>query len=435
MTSNNAAAIRTAGQALPNGVLVELGRNGNTGELCLLVWNKLGPHMVSQFEYGGKTYVPPDVHPSVLQAWRLPTCVGPQVSTRQLFDEICNVLGQYSNLPEEALRKITYFVFGTWLVDRVPIAPLLWIVEPATASNRVLLRLLALLCRRSLLLRVENPADLRALPLELEPTLVLDVRENHERLEKFLYASNSKGIYVPRSGQARHLYCARAICSEEPLLDPSLASCALRISVGPTCRQRLDLTPEASQKIADEFQGKLLRYRLTRYHDVQRPDIDDGGLTASSQNLAKSIATCIVDDKELQGAVVPLLQQQDRETQVERSTGLEPLILEALLSCCHDSDRSAVRAAELAEIANSNLTQRGETLRLSPESIGWRLKSLKFRTEPIGSGGNGLWLLDGARAKIHRVAFDYGVLCQNKECTYRLQDNSDAQRKETENRT
>ncbi len=63
-----------------------------------------------------------------------------------------------------------------------------------------------------------------------------------------------------------------------------------------------------------------------------------------------------------------------------------------------------------------------ERLRISPESVG----------EPIGSGGNGLWLLDEVRAKIHRVAFDYSVLCQSKGCTYGLQDNSDTQGKEEE---
>ena len=39
-----------------------------------------------------------------------------------------------------------------------------------------------------------------------------------------------------------------------------------------------------------------------------------------------------------------------------------------------------------------------------PEMVGRRLKSLGFRTESIGSRGNGLWLLCEIRTTIHKLA-------------------------------
>jgi len=243
----------------------------------------------------------------------------------------------------------------------------------------------------------------------LRPTLLLDAAELTAPVQKFLHASNSKGIHFARKGQALDLYCAKAVCSQEPLHDSSLASFALQITLPPMRRQLPVLTPEVSRKIADDFQADLLRYRLTNYHDARTPDIDVGGLTAPTQGLARSLAACIIGDEELQSAVVPLLRDQDREIQVERLSGLESVILEALFFCCHDGDRSTLRATELAEITNTMLARRGQSLQISPETVGWKLRSLRFRTEPIGSGGKGLWLLNDVRGKIHSLALEYGV--------------------------
>jgi len=104
---------------------------------------------------------------------------------------------------------------------------------------------------------------------------------------------------------------------------------------------------------------------------------------------------------------------------MERSAGLESVILEALVCCCHEGGRSTVRGAELAEISNAVLARRGESLRISPETVGRRLKSLGFRTEPIGSAGNGLWLLGPVRATAHKLAREYEVQQDAMNgCTY-----------------
>lgn len=265
----------------------------------------------------------------------------------------------------------------------------------------------------------------------LRPTLLLDVAELSVPIQRFLRASNSQGVYFPTKGRAVGLYCAKAVCSPEPLRDPSLAGLALQISLIPTRRDLPALSEEASHHIAEEFQAKLLMYRIKRYSDIRPPDLFDvAGLTAPTQCLARSLAACIVDDHNLQSVLVPLLRQQDQEFQVERSSGLESVILEALLFCCHEAGRSTVRAAELAEITNTVLAKRGEILRISPETVGRRLKLLRFCTEPIGSAGNGLWLLGAVRATIHKLAREYGVQQDPvNECTHCLGSN-DRPRKE-----
>lgn len=420
--------IPTACEVLPNGMILDLVREEGNGAVGFLTQDGDHYRVVSRFEYEGKTYVPVSADPTILSALRLPTRAASYTSTRELFNEIRKLLALYNDLPERFLSQIAYFIFGTWLVDRVPMAPFLSIVAPPTAPRAVLLQLLALLCRRSLLLTAENPAGLWTLPMHLRPTLLLDAAELSVPVQKFLRASNSQGIHFPRNGQALDLYCAKAVCSPEPLRNSSLASSALQISLAPTRRELPALSEEASHRIAEEFQAKLLMYRTKKYSHVRPPDFDVVGLTAPTQCLARSLAACIVDDDKLQAELVPLLRQQDREFQVERSAGLESVILEALLRCSHEGGRSTVRAAEVAEIANTVLARRGEILRISPETVGRRLKSIGFRTEPIGSGGNGLWLLGQVRASIHRLAREYGIQ-QNPVggCTHCLRFNDKPQ--------
>jgi hypothetical protein len=364
---------------------------------------------VSRVEYDGKTYVPPSADPTVLEALRFPTGVASYASTRDLFDEIRKLLASYNDLPERFLSQIAYFIFGTWLADRVPVAPFLSIVAPATAAHGVLLQLLSLLCRRSLLLTVENPAGLWTLPMYLRPTLLLDAAELTVPVQKFLRASNGQGFHLPRKGQALDLYCAKAICSPEPLRDPSLLSSALQISLTPTRRELPALSEEARHRIAEDFQAKLLMYRIKGLSEVRSPEFDVAGLTAATRSLIHSVAACIVDDSKLQMELVHLLHQQEQEFQVERKAGLESAILEGLLSFCHVVGRTSVRAAELAETTNLILARRGEFLRISPETVGRRLKSLGFRTEPIGSGGKGLLLMGDVCVAIHSLAHEYGI--------------------------
>lgn len=402
--------IQTAGEHLRNGVLLEPVRMERSNEIGFLVRNKNRDLVMSGLvRYRGQAFVAAPADPTILNALRFPTRTQPYVSTRELFDQIRKLLASYHPLPDQTLLQIVYFIFGTWLADRVPIAPFLWIVAPATAPRAMLLQLLSLLCRRSLLLTAENPAGLWTLPMQWRPTLLLDATELSAPVLKFLRASNRQGIRFPQKGQALDLYCAKAICAPEPLRDPSLASSALQITLPPVRRELPDWSEEAGRQIAEEFQAKLLMYRIKSYLKVRPPNFHLFELTAPTQSLARSLAACIVDDDQLQGGLLPLLYEQDQEAQVERRAGLESVILEALLNCCHEKGRSTVRVAEVAELANMILARRGESRQISPETVGHRLKWLGFRTEPIGSGGKGLWLLGDVCGAIHKLAPEYGV--------------------------
>jgi hypothetical protein len=413
----------TAGEVLPDGTILELIReNTNTGKLSLQTWDGATAKVAGYVKHNGRTYVPAALDPTILRAMRLPSRIVPYASTRALFDDLCGLVIQFSGLPEEFVLMIAYFVLGAWLVDRVPVAPLLSIVAPPTSPTMVLLQLLALVCRRALWLGDVSPTALCALPMCLRPTLLLDEVNLDVSCRRLLRASNTRGVYVARNGRALDLYSPKVVCSREPLRDALLASRALQVALAPPRRQLPVLDGEASEQIADEFQAKLLMYRLSNYSRVGTPHFDLGGLSGPTQDLARTLGACIIDDDELQAGIVPLLKGQDEQIRLERTVGLEYIVVEALLFCAHDGDRTEVRVAELAEIANTILAGRHESLRLAPESVGWRLRALGLHTQRIGSAGKGLRLLGAVRARIHELARAYELpwLQQgaNNQCPY-----------------
>src|SRR5208337_2008577 len=117
----------------------------------------------------------------------------------------------------------------------------------------------------------------------LRPTLLLDAAEQTTPMQKFLHASNHKGIYFARRGQTLNFCCAKAVSSPESLRDHALANFALQIALPPNRQQRSVLTPEESQRIAERYQADLLGYRLRNYHQIRIPDSDVGGLPAAKQ--------------------------------------------------------------------------------------------------------------------------------------------------------
>ena len=294
----------TAGEVLSNGVLLDLVRDPGTSQVGVLAWTGTETKVGPEIKFAGKTYIPPSVDPAVLAALQLPSYCGPSTAppTRELFHDVCGQLSQFTALPQGSLRQVAYFIFATWLADCIPGAPFLWVAAPSAADGSEFLRLLALFCRRSLLLSADSTAGLWTLPMFLRPTLLLDGAEPTAAMQEFLHASNGKGIHSVKRGQAADLYCAKAICSQDWLRDPALANFALQISLPPKPAQLPALTQEASKAIANTFQAKLFGYRLAHFQQVGTADIDFQGLTPP-QGLARSMAAGILGDEKPQSEV------------------------------------------------------------------------------------------------------------------------------------
>jgi hypothetical protein len=402
-------ALETTGEVFSDNTALELIRLGSgAGETSLLRWDGSSATIGQQFEIDNKIYRPPQVDSTSLRALRLPRRIAPYGSTRDLFDGIRKLLIEFTGIEEDHARQIAYFNLGSWLPDRLLVAPFLCIIAPLGAAKAQLLRLLSILCRRPLMLVEVTPAAISSLA-SLKPTLLFDEPNLSRRAERFLYASNNYRHFALGNGRITNVFSAKVICSREPLRDALLASQALEITLSPAGRQIPFLEDSVCERIADEFQPKLLQYRLTNLGRIRSPEFDVSELTVPMQDVARALGACVVDDEELQLGVVQLLRERGQDAHFDSSTELESTILEGLLFCCHNEGRSQVLSGELADIVNLIWTKRGEGGKTTPESVGWKLRTLGLRTEPLNGAGKGLRLTEAIRAKIHSLAKGYRV--------------------------
>jgi hypothetical protein len=330
-------------------------------------------------------------------------------STQQLFDEIFELISRVTRLPESLVTQIVFFILGTWFADRAPVAPFLWISAPPTVSTAALLQVLTLLCRRALSVSEPTLAALRSLPMELTPTIVTEISVITPGLLRALRASNRRGMLAIAADKMLDLFCAKAVFSSQPLRDPAVVGFPLEIVLPPQLAYVPRMERREAERISSEFQAKLLMYRLRNYAKVTTPAFALGEFTAPTQELAHTLGACIVGADELQGKIVPFLKARDREIQVDRTSLLESIVVEALWAVVHDPKAGDSAVADLTKIVNTILAGRGEMAQVSPEIVGWKLRALGLRTDFITGGRKGLKLPNETRRTIHTLAAGYGV--------------------------
>jgi len=401
--------ISTTGELFPNGTAIELIAD-ESGYPRLLLFDGKEPRVARRVKVRGRLYEPPNLDASLLHALTLPTKCIPYTSTRKLFAEIAQAISQASGLREPLLRPFVYFVFATWLIESLPVAPCFWVVVPATTSAAALAHVLHLLCRRALVVPELTTTGLRSLPRGLRPTLLANVAGVTRELLRALHASSRSGMYIPTgNNNVADLFCSKVVFARQPLPDPSAAGFPFEIALAPSVDNTPPMNVRGSQRLATDLQGKLLMYRLKNHAKLATPKLELAGLTAPTRDLAYTLAACIVGDDELQSQVVRFLGTHDREIQVDQAALLESTVLEALLAACHDAKTQMLSIIDLTHAVNTILDGRGEPRQVSPEITGWKLRALGLRSEFIANGRKGLYLPHDTRVRIHDLAAAYGV--------------------------
>jgi hypothetical protein len=245
--------------------------------------------------------------------------------------------------------------------------------------------------------------------MELQPTLLMDLFQPTRRVLNLLRATTRHGAFFCTRGKAVDPYCAKIVFAPEPLRDPASAGFPLELVFSPTREYVPLMGSSEAERIAAEYQAKLLHYRLVNRGKVCTPSFDLSQFTVPMQEVASSLAAPIVGDDELQSQIVPLLKPLDKEIRVDRASLLPAIVLEGLLARCHGTTGQHFPVLDLTGDVNTILRGRGETLEVSPEKIGWTLRALGLHTESLPGGRKGVVLLNDVRKKIHDLAAAYGV--------------------------
>jgi hypothetical protein len=391
-----------------DGSMLELVRILN-GELNLLSWDRKSAKIAGQFVGQDEIFIPLRVDPAILRSLRLPSNATPYGSTGKLFTEISTLISRVTQAGDGVVLLLTFFVFATWLADCLPVAPFVWIVTPLTTTAAPLAQLLGLLCRRALAVNDISSARFHSLPMDLQPTLLTEVFQPTRRVLNLLRASTRHGAFMAAGGKAVDEYCAKIVFAREPLRDPASAGFPLELVLTPTRDYVPLMSSSETGRVGAEFQAKLLRYRLLNWAKVRTPAFDLSQFSVPMQELAYSLAACIVDDDELQSQIARLLKPQDSEIRVDLASQLQAIVLEALLARCHTTTGQKFPVGDLTADVNTILRGRKEMLEVSPEEIGWALRRLGLHRGFISGGRKGVVLQSDVRQKIHDLAAGYGV--------------------------
>jgi len=346
----------------------------------------------------------------------LPTNLTGFGTTKDLFDQTLALLQKHVMLSKNESCLLTYWAIATWFADYLPSIPCLAISGPAGAAD-LLLRTLRAVCRRPMLLADLSPAILRVLPIsEIMPTLLIRQPHLTRHIASFLDASDQPGYLFLNGGTLQPLYCPKCIYLGEQVKDQPIASNSIRVHVAGDSFRPLHGLP--TEDDISYFQNRLLAYRLLWHDKVAASNFRVPGFRPELGAMAEVLGAAIVDDPALQRGIIDVLKDRDEQSRVDRASGLDGVVLRAVLSHCHQKDQQKLLVRDIATTVNGIYHDEGEPLRVSSEKVGHVLKHLGLFTGRLGNAGRGLVLDNPTRSRAHCLGHSYDVLdfenaCQN----------------------
>lgn len=404
--------IETFGEILP-GCQIELVADDTLrGRLNLLLWDgseahvqrivRLTPGPESLFQ--AKEFVPSDIDATIVKAVRIPSYATTFDSDQYLFDAVRDLIQKYTGLTEEYLFPVAASVFASWFVDCIPAPPWLSLIGPRSVQGTQLFQLLSCLYRRSIRLSDLTLAGLCSLPIEAHPALFLDSCQLSPQVQRLIFAPSSADSYFPWRGRVLSVACAKVIYSTEPMSPLATVGRAIEIPVAPFSNSLPILQIAEQQKIADEFQPKLLMYRLKNYHRVANSELDFPQLASTVRQSAQSLVRCLPEKTDGPSKLLPFFADQEEQLEDPATMELHSFIIEAMLSLCHKQNLHSVHVGTVTNRVNELLEKRGEMFELQPRAVGHLLRALNLHSKRIDAEGRGIVLGKTVRERIHRMA-------------------------------
>jgi hypothetical protein len=330
----------------------------------------------TRIQHNGRLHYVPPMPPALYRSLILPTTVQAFKSDRDLLDSIVALLRKHVMLPKNQCSLLAHWSMATWFPDFLPFIPSVVITGPAAAAD-LLLRTLVAVCRRPVLLADASPAVLSALPLaELMPTLLMREPQLNKRMAALLDASSQPGYLVRRNKDFQQFYCAKCVYIGEAANSQLSMPNSIHIHVGGNSRR--SLSPLPTNDVIQDFQNRLLFYRILRHDDVAASKFRVPGFQFRPEvsAMAQVLGASIVNDLELQHGIIELLKERDEQSRVDRASVQDGMALKAVLWHCHQSDQQQLFVREIAATANRIYSEEGESLKISNETVGHVLKNL-----------------------------------------------------------
>lgn len=401
------------------GATHDLVRRGGRIHISVIAWSGSNPTVTTydseiRNTNTGRYYGVPQLPPAVYESMLLPTDAGGYRGVQEVVGNIFALLQHIPVLSERQRELLTYWCIATWFSDVLPSVPRLTITGPKYAAD-LLFRALRCVCRRPVLLAGINPAVLKSIPIgELMPTLFIFETSPSKRGSALLDASDQRGYLVAAGGQVLEPYCVKALYLGQESPKPAPEGIHIHLAR----HASLPGKPLPSDRIVQTLQNQLLSYRCFNLDRVRASEFKANDLLPELDVVARPLATAIVDDRFLQGRVVELLKELNEQARVDRSSGLQGVVVRAALFHCHESDPQQVFVRQIGATVKTIYKDEGESRTISNETIGHALKGLGLFSRRLGSGGRGLILDKSTQIKVHELSHAYGVLPEAPGCGY-----------------
>ncbi len=400
--------VRTAGEVFEDGSMIEPVCSGDQG-LELLLWKNQQISVALQIDHHGRRYLPPELTPSLRRIMRFPRSATRFGSSSELLGNVSQLFKTYVGFSEAQIPLATAWVFSTWFPECWSRAPELVITGWNMDTAMVLFRLLACLTRHPLMLAGIQRATLGFLPMHVNPTLLINQPDISPRILEFWQTANYRDVVVPGPrGDVRAIAGSKAVFLATS--GSGYGGFPFRICL-PAAQSRSSLlTDFAACHIAEEFQPKLLMYRLRHFRRVRDAQTSPTTSRLPGAHLAP-LSACIQDDDKFQSRVGAIVADEEQEVRAERSRKPEIAIVEVLWAPSHSSKE--VKVKEITRLMNTLIWTRGEKLEYGEIEIGQILASCGLPRHRNGAGMVLRFSREISR-RLHELAIEFGLTAEHK---------------------
>lgn len=400
---------------LPDGSLVEMIEDPSNSAKSLLTIYKNGTvRYTEQLDDGNRVLVPLSRTDLLLRHIRLPHGAEPYGELRDLWGDVGSFFVSCLDIEPRWLVAMTAIVFSTWFPEKLPIAPYLSLVGPPGSGKTTAIRILGLLCRRSLLTSNITSAAFYEVSHRMRPTLLIDetITAGHSRsLLHLLRSSNTPGFVSLRKDKAQMAYGIKVLSWLELPNDAALNSRSIIIPMHRTART--DLKSPNDPKVlsfAEKVRMRLLQFRFENYNGLCLPKVPaELKLSARTLDLYRALALPFAEDPDFREGLAHVVAAQ-RQFQPRLLSPAQASALRSLWNFIHERPTAGgIWLRDLTILMNRDLESLAEPSGISERKAGEVLTSLALTNRTRTNSGYALRLDRSVRVLIHREVRDYEV--------------------------
>lgn len=299
----------------------------------------------------------------------------------------------------DAALLLGMFVAATWIVDSLPVAPVITLMGDGGSLSQ-LTECLKLCCRRSIPLGRCNYATLLTLPVELHPTLVSRTAEGWKADLIELVSGATGEIW---DGERVVKYKSGAI-----LCTPNILDGVVPIDCSGTPSAYYGQLPQTERaRLLQTYPPQFAYYRLRHHHSARHSSFDAPSLGSPCRRLARALGSALEGYGGLQTSLVRILSGVESNLRAEKAYTPLSLVLEALFRAAH-SGKADLPLFGLTQVVNAE-SQAQRCGPISAKCVGSILRK-ELQLNPVRRAKGFVLPLDPrAQALVHRAAYQFQI--------------------------